>query len=58
MMKLSPEEIEALAKEALTKFVERKEKRYMALKQKKVRLKREQMKQSELTRLATEVRGN
>lgn len=57
-MDLSVEEIAALAKEALTRFVERKEKRYMALKRSKMRLNRDKMKQAELNRLATEVRDN
>lgn len=57
-MNLSPEEIAAMVKEALTKFVDRKEKRHTALKHRKMRLNRDKMKQAELNRLATEVRDN
>lgn len=57
-MDLSLEEIEALVNEALIKFVERKEKRYTALKHRKMRLRRVSVKQAEINRLATIVRGN
>lgn len=50
-MKLSPDEIAALADQAVTKYIERKQKRYDAMRQKRSRLKRDQMKQSELSRL-------
>lgn len=57
-MKLSQEDISALANDAVTKFIERKQKRYNALRHKRTRLKRDEMKQSELNRLGIEVRGN
>ena len=58
MMKLTPDQVEALANEAVTRFVERKERRYNVLRQKRARLKRDQLKQAELNRLTPEVRGN
>ncbi|MEY4484420.1 MAG: hypothetical protein RL693_1872 [Verrucomicrobiota bacterium] len=58
MMKLTPDQVEALANEAVTRFIERKEKRYNAVRQKRTRLKRDQLKQAELNRLASQVRGN
>lgn len=58
MMKLTPDQVEALANEAVTRFIERKEKRYNVLRQKRTRVKRDQLKQVELNRLAPEIRGN
>lgn len=57
-MKLTPDEVETLVHGAQTRFVERKEKRYNALRHRRTRLKRDQKKQAELNRLGIEVRGN
>ncbi len=57
-MKLTPDEVETLVHDAQTRFVARKEKRYNALRSRRTRLKRDQGKQAELSRLGIEVRGN